>query len=96
MRGHIGLYYAKKGDLTRGIRFLDDARAIDRTNVELIYGDALVNALANRPAQALAALEAALEAGYPATMAAGDPDLNVLRSDTRFTELLAKYSSKTR
>ena len=59
--------------MTRGITFLDGARAIDRTNVDLIYGDALVNALGNRPAQALAALEAALEAGYPATWRPATP-----------------------
>ena len=92
VRGNLGLYYAKKGDVARGVRFMTDARAIDRTNVNLIYNEALAYALAKRPSEAITALRAAFEAGYPVSMASSDPDLKALQSDPRFAELVAEFS----
>jgi len=96
VRGNIGLYYAKKGDGARGAKFLKDARAIDSTNVYLIYNEALAYALANRPSEAIGALKQAFGAGYQVSLAASDPDLNTLRSDPRFSELLKQSSAKPR
>jgi eukaryotic-like serine/threonine-protein kinase len=93
-RGNMGLYYVKKGDLVRGLRFLNDARAINRTNVDLIYEEAIAYALANRTTEALASLKAAFDAGYSVTLAANDPDLRSLKTDTRFAEILKQYSTK--
>jgi tetratricopeptide (TPR) repeat protein len=95
VRGHIGLYYAKKGDTARGAQFIKNARAIDPSNVNLIYNEALVHALANRPSEALRSLKEAFEAGYPVSMAASEPDLKALSSDRRFTELLKQRSQKS-
>jgi tetratricopeptide (TPR) repeat protein len=90
-RGFLGLYYAKRGDVTRGLRSISDARNIDRNNLELIYFEALANTLANRRTEALDALEAAFAAGYPAAFAAKEPYLAPLRSDPRYGELLKTY-----
>ena len=96
VRGHIGLYYAKNGDVARGTKFLRDARAIDDKNVELIYMEALAYLLANRVSDAMSALKAAFDAGYQVSMAAADPEWKVLGSDPRFAELLKQYPQKPR
>ncbi len=92
VRGYLGLYYVKNGDVAQGLRFISAARAIDGANVELMYVQALANAVANRPSEALDALEAALAAGYSVAFAANEPDLQVLQSEPRFAELLKGYS----
>ena len=92
VRANLGLYYSKKGDVARGVRFVTDARDIDRTNVNLVYNEALAYALANRPSEAITALSAAFEAGYPLSMASSDPDLKALQSDPRYAELVTRFS----
>ena len=96
VRANVGLYYAKKGDAARGAKFLKDARAIDRTNVYLMYNQAIGYALANRPSEAFDSLREAFVAGYQVPMASHDPDLKALRSDPRFDELLKQFSQKSR
>jgi hypothetical protein len=78
--------------VARGVRFVTDARDIDRTNVNLVYNEALAYALANRPSEAITALSAAFEAGYPLSMASSDPDLKALQSDPRYAELVTRFS----
>ena len=68
VRGSLGLYYAKIGDVKQADRFIRDARAIDRSNVLLMFEEAIIYALSNRNTEALTALEEALKAGYPVSM----------------------------
>ena len=94
VRGSLGLYYAKIGDVKQADRFIRDARAIDRSNVLLMFEEAIIYALSNRNAEALTALEEALKAGYPVSMIRSDPDLRTVREDPRFENLLKRSSEK--
>jgi transcriptional regulator of met regulon len=81
------MYYAKKSDDARARRLIADARAVDATNVELLYIEALVHVFGGRLPEALSAIEKAVAAGYPASMAKNDPDLKALAGEARFKAL---------
>jgi tetratricopeptide (TPR) repeat protein/TolB-like protein len=83
-KGNLALYYAKKGDGRTARKLMADARAIDSANVGLIYSEAVMLALAGDTDGALASLERAVQAGYPASAANSDPDLRRLREDARY------------
>ena len=91
----LALYYAKKGQPDRGMEFIGRARAIARDDVELIYIQAEVENLANRPTNALSDLQLALSKGYPAKEADADPELVNLKSHPEFTAMVQKYSQST-
>ncbi len=93
VRGNLALYYAKKGDQARAQRFLADARAIDRANVNLIYAEAIVDVLGGRRSEALLSLEEAFKAGYPFSAARSDPDLQPLLPELGFKQLATKFGS---
>jgi serine/threonine-protein kinase len=86
-KGHLAMYYAKKSDDARARRLIADARAVDATNVELLYIEALVHVFGGRLPEALSAIEKAVAAGYPASMAKNDPDLKALAGEARFKAL---------
>ncbi len=86
VRGSLGLYYAKIGDVKQADRFIRDARAIDRSNVLLMFEEAIIYALSNRNTEALTALEEALKAGYPVSMIQNDPDLRTVRAGSSLRE----------
>jgi tetratricopeptide (TPR) repeat protein len=90
----IALSYAKTGDSKQASDFLRRARTIDKENVEYIYDEAMIDALANRTADAFKSLEEALQKNYPAEAAAGDPELGSIQRDPRFNTLIQKYSKK--
>ena len=86
-KGHLAMYYAKKSDNIRASRLITDARAVDAANVELLYIEALVHVFGGRLPEALSAIEKAVAAGYPASMAKNDPDLKALAGEARFKAL---------
>ena len=90
-RGNVALYYGKKGDLARASTMIDDARAINPSNIHLMYAEATLEALSGRTPQALAALEEALKNGYPIAGAKSDPDLRALRDDPGFVQLASRF-----
>jgi len=89
----IALSYAKIGDSNKAGSFIRRARAIDKNNVNYIYATAQINAILGRKSDALKALQESLEKHYPAEYAAGDADLESLRGDPQFMELIKKYSA---
>jgi len=91
---HLALYYAKKGDFARAISFVDRARAINPHDVQAVYDEATVRALAGYTAGALAALQEAFVKGYSAAQAANDPELSTLKGNPEFSRLIAKYGGK--
>ncbi len=88
----LALYYAKKGDAARGTEFIQRARKIDEKDVELIYAEATVEILANKPADAIRSLRAAFTNGYPVQQAALDPEFAKLKTSPEFQALVKEFS----
>jgi eukaryotic-like serine/threonine-protein kinase len=90
--GGLALYYAKKGMPTQALNFIQHARSINKEDVDLVYTEAVVEALANRPDNALKLLREAFERGYAVQEAKSDPELENLRSRPEFEKLLAEFN----
>ena len=94
--GDLALYYSKKGDSGQAMRFIRQARAIDPSDVGLVYTDAVVEALAGRPSQALKNLREAFSRGYSPRQADVDPELSSLRSLPEFARLSQQFDDGSR
>ena len=92
----LALDYAKKGDAKRGIDFITRARAIDKSDPELIYIQAVVENLSKEDAKALATLREAMEKGYPIQEAQSDPELANLQSRPEFKNIEQEFAANTR
>jgi tetratricopeptide (TPR) repeat protein len=92
--GGLALYYAKKGDSTQAFQFIRRARSIDPNSNQLIYNEAVVQALANHPDEAIKALSEAFQKGYSPEEASNDPELKSLEGHPAFGELLRAFSGK--
>jgi tetratricopeptide (TPR) repeat protein len=90
----LSLYYAKKGDTARALEFIHRARTLQPDAVQLLDVEAIVNALANRPKEALEAVRAALAKGYSAQEFKNEPELRSLQSLPEFQRLLAEADRK--
>jgi eukaryotic-like serine/threonine-protein kinase len=90
----MALSYAKIGNAPGAQNFIRQARGIDKNNVNYIYGEAQIDALLGRPAEALNELREAFGKHYPAEFAAGDEDLKNLNGNPEFTGLVKQYSEK--
>jgi serine/threonine protein kinase/Flp pilus assembly protein TadD len=90
----LARYYAKKGNSQRALQYIRQARAIDRADVQLIYWEAQVDALTNKPADALRMLREAFEKGYSPDEALNDPDMGKLQGLPEFSKLVNEYKKK--
>ncbi len=90
----LALYYAKKGDSMQALDFIRRARSLDRNNVQIIYAEAVVKALAGQSNEALDALREAFRTGYPPEEASTDPELKNLRTRPEFERLIREASRK--
>jgi serine/threonine-protein kinase len=88
----LSLYYAKKGDAAQATDFMRRARAINPTDVSMIYDEAVVQTLTGRPAEALKTLREALQKGYSLEEAKADPELANLQNRPEFAKLAAEFS----
>lgn len=89
-RASLALYYAKKGNASQARKSIADARAIDKSNVNLIYNEAVICALVGDVPCAVRNLEESLEAGYTFDVIEADPDLRRLREEPAYRALKAK------
>jgi serine/threonine-protein kinase len=89
----IALDYSKKGDPKRGMDFIRRARAIDKSDVELIYIQAVIQNLSNQQAEALNTLREALSKGYPVGEAEGDPELANLQNRPEFKAMEKEFAT---
>jgi tetratricopeptide (TPR) repeat protein/TolB-like protein len=89
----IALDYSKKGDPKRGMDFIRRARAIDKSDVELIYIQAVIQNLANQQSEALSTLREALSKGYPVGEAQDDPELANLQNRPEFKLMEKQFAT---
>ena len=89
--GSLALYYAKKDMPAQASNFVQHARSINGEDVGLVYTEAVVEALANHPDDALKLLREAFKRGYAVQEAKSDPELDTLRSRPEFEKLLAEF-----
>lgn len=94
--GDLALYLVKKGDAARAMEFVQRARAIDKRDVELIFTQATVEALANKPADAMTTLREALSKGYPARDVASNPDFAALQNRPDYQALMKQYANQSK
>jgi serine/threonine protein kinase/tetratricopeptide (TPR) repeat protein len=87
----LALYYAKKGDSEHSLEYIHRARGIDKKDLELIYGQATVENLVGRQADALQTLREAFSRGYPVKNAQDDPEFANLQNVPGFQALVKQY-----
>jgi serine/threonine protein kinase/tetratricopeptide (TPR) repeat protein len=92
--GDLGLLYAKKGDAANALQYTNQARAISPDDVGLMYSEALVKTMSDKPEEAFKPLRLALEKGYPAQEAWNDPELQKLQALPQFSQLVNQFSKK--
>jgi len=92
--GMLAVNYAKTGNFTAAIQFIRQARAIDGTDLGLVYDEAVIQALAGHAPEALLRLKYALGKGFPLGVVKNDPQLDSLRSGPGFQEVLKEFSRK--
>jgi eukaryotic-like serine/threonine-protein kinase len=88
----LAMYYAKKGNAAQSLEFIRRARSINAADVGLMYTEAVVDALANRPDDAVKSLRAAFGKGYTVQEAQNDPELATLQGRPEFSKLVAEFS----
>jgi serine/threonine protein kinase/tetratricopeptide (TPR) repeat protein len=92
--GFLGVDYTKNGDSRKGLDFIRRARSIDPNDTQLIYFEAVIDALAGQQPEALKNLREALQKGYSTEMAKVDPDLKTLEGNPELGKLLAEFARK--
>ena len=92
--GYLGQYLAKKGDPQRGLQLVRRARAMDSSDVSLVYFQAVVECIAGQQSEALKDLQQALKQGYPAQEAQSDPELRDLQNLPEFAAMMRQFGSK--
>jgi len=92
--GQLALYYAKKGDPQQANDFVKKARAIDRSNVYLIYIAAVVDTIATQPADAVKELTMALEKGFSPADVTVEPEFAPLESRPDFQSMMKRFAAK--
>ena len=91
--GDLAGYYAKKGDASQALEWMNRARASAPSSVDLIYQAAIVHTLAHQPDEALKDLRNAFQKGYSTDHARIEPELKSLQSRPEFASLLAEFSA---
>jgi len=92
----LGLYFAKKGELSLAEHSIRQARSIDASDPQLIYDEAVVHALANRPELAIESLRSAFKTGISPEQARLDPDFESLRANSAFIKLVNDSPEKSK
>ena len=90
--GDLALYYAKKGNSAQALDYIRRARAINQADVNLIYTEATVYALSDRPSESLKSLREAFQKGYSVEEATNDPELGTIQKRPEFAKLVAEFS----
>ena len=89
-RAGLAHYMARTGYFADADEVIDIAATAAPDDMDVRYYEALVRVEQGRVEQALAAIGAALTAGYPPGLLAADPGFKTLHSDMRFKSLLGR------
>jgi len=86
--GNLALYYAKKGGRSKGLELITSARSLDPKNIQLLYNEAVIQALNKNSDAALKSLAECLKSGFPKGVIMNEPDLASLRATPEFAALM--------
>jgi tetratricopeptide (TPR) repeat protein len=92
--GSLALYFAKKGDMDQAMEFMNRARGLDPSSVDLILNSAEVHVLTNRPEDAIADLKKGLKQGLTTTSIETDPELDSLRKRPDYQAMMTQSATK--
>jgi serine/threonine protein kinase/tetratricopeptide (TPR) repeat protein len=92
--GSLAVYYAKKGDANLAQHYIHNARAIDSSDPQLVYSEAVIRTLAKQPEFALKSLRNALEKGISPGQAMLEPEFNDLQNNPAFKKLVDEFLEK--
>jgi tetratricopeptide (TPR) repeat protein/predicted Ser/Thr protein kinase len=94
--GSLALYYAKKGDMGEAVGWIQRARGLDPSSVDLILTSAEVHVLSGRPEEAIADLKKGLKQGLTPSSIESDPELEPLRKRPDYQALMNQAAPKTK
>jgi tetratricopeptide (TPR) repeat protein len=94
LMAQLGQYYAKSGKTAQGLQYIKRARTISPNEVPFMYFEGMVQALAGNTNEAVAALRSSFEKGYPVREAVNDPELDGLRSNPEFQNMIKEFEAK--
>ncbi len=94
LMAQLAQYYAKSGKTAQGLQYIKRARAISPNEVPFMYFEGMVQGLAGNTHEAIAALQSAFEKGYPVREAINDPELDGMRSNPEFQNLIKEFEAK--
>ena len=92
--GQPGARLREEGRAGAGLRTDRPRWAIDAADVDLLYTEAVVHAIAGRAAEAIASLRAAFERGYSPAQALREPDLEKLSKLSDFQRLTREFAAR--
>jgi serine/threonine-protein kinase len=92
--GYLALYYVKRGDSAQALSSVLRARSLAKDDVNVIYDEAVVHALAGQTADALKSLREAFQKGYSPDFAKSDPQLDSLANNPEFGSLRKEFGRK--
>ena len=94
--GSLAVYYAKLKKFDLAEHYIHRARSIDGLDVQLIYYEAIVFALADQPSMALDSLRLALDKGISPEQARLEPEFASLHSNPVFETLVNEFLEKSK
>jgi hypothetical protein len=92
----LGLCLAKKGETSLADYYIRRARSIDASDVQLIYDEAVIRALANQPQLAIESLRYAFKKGNSPEQAKLDPEFKSLSDNPDFIKLVSESLDKSK
>jgi eukaryotic-like serine/threonine-protein kinase len=87
---HLAQYSAKQGDLANASMFIQRARAIDPSDVSLLYTQAVIDCLSDKEQDALEHVREAIQKGLSPQIAKNDPELSKLQTRPEFVAIVNK------
>jgi tetratricopeptide (TPR) repeat protein len=92
--GNQAIAYAKTGNAATALQLIGRARKLNAANIDLMYTEASIYALAGRNQEAVASLREALRHNYPLDEIMSDPELAGLRKTAEFAQMAQEFSRK--